>query len=122
MSAMFLLKERTITAQYLRKALPALVYSASPQNDGILLRTTPAKLRALMYYLSRCPALQLKTLADIAAVDRLRSNARFSINYLLFSAIMNQRLVVQVYGNETATIPSLAVPFANGQRLFASAG
>ena len=122
MSALFLLRERTVTAQKLRKALPALVYSATPGSDGLLLRTTPAALRALAYYLSRCPTLQLKTLVDIAVVDRLRSNARFSVNYLLFSATMNQRLVVQVYADETATIPSLAVPFANGQRIFAAGG
>lgn len=122
MSALFLLRERTATAQQLRKALPALVYSATPGSDGLLLRTTPAALRALAYYLSRCPTLQLKTLVDIAVVDRLRSNARFSVNYLLFSATMNQRLVVQVYADETATIPSLAVPFANGQRIFAAGG
>jgi len=120
MSTLFLLKERTVVANQLRKMLPALVYSATPGTDGLLLRTTPAALRALAYYLSRCPHLQLKTLVDIAIVDRLRSNARFSVNYLLFSAAMNQRLVIQVFADETATIPSLAVPFANGQRILAA--
>jgi NADH:ubiquinone oxidoreductase subunit C len=121
-SLLFLVKDRIFVAQQLRKMLPALIYSATPRNDGLLLRTTPTALRALAYYLCRCPAFQLKSLVDIAVVDRLRSSARFSVNYLFFSAATNQRLVVQVFADETTTIPSLSVPFANGQRLFAASG
>lgn len=122
MSLLFVIKDRIAVAQQLRKTLPALVFSATPRNDGLLVRTTPGALRALAYYLCRCPAFQLKSLVDIAVVDRLRSSARFSINYLFFSANTNQRLLVQIFADETTTIPSLSVPFANGQRLFAAGG
>lgn len=122
MSLLFLVKDRISAAQQLHKMLPALIYSATPRNDGLLLRTTPTALRSLAYYLCRCPTFQLKSLVDIAVVDRLRSSARFSVNYLFFSAATNQRLLVQVFADETTTIPSLAVPFANGQRLFAASG
>jgi NADH:ubiquinone oxidoreductase subunit C len=65
--------------------------------------------------------LQFRSLVDIAVVDKLRSNGRFVVNYLFLSMPTNQRLVVQLFANETSTMPSLAVPFANGQRLFAAA-
>lgn len=122
MSLLFLIKDRVSMSQQLCKTLPALVFSATPKNDGLLLRTTPSALRALAYYLCKHPLFQLKSIVDIAVVDRLRSSARFSINYLFFSAATNQRLLVQVFADETTTIPSLSVPFSNGQRLFAAAG
>ncbi len=34
----------------------------------------------------------------------------------------NQRTTVQLFVDETSAVPSLAVPFANGQRVFAGAG
>jgi len=108
-------------AQELRNALPALVYSATPRNDGLLIRTSPNALRALALFLRNSTLLQFKSLIDIAVVDRLRRNGRFSINYLFLSVITNQRCIVQTFANETSTLLSLAVPFANGQRLFASA-
>jgi hypothetical protein len=59
---------------------------------------------------------------DIAVVDKLRPIGRFAVNYLFLSMATNQRTVVQLFVDETSTIPSLAVPFANGQRVFAGAG
>lgn len=114
------IKTNTLIAQQLRNALPAIVYSATPRNDGVLLRTTASALRALSFFLRQSSPLQLRSLIDIAVVDRLRQSARFSVNYLFFSAATNQRFLIQVFADETSTIPSLSVPFANGQRLFAS--
>lgn len=112
----------TRVAQQLRDSLPALVYSATPTSDGLLLRTTPSKLRALSMFLRNSTYRQLRSLVDIAVVDKLRPNGRFAVNYLFLSMTTNQRMIVQLFANETSTVPSLAVPFANGQRLFAAAG
>lgn len=106
----------------LRKMLPALVYSATPRNDGLLIRTSAKSLRSLSLFFRHSTHFQARSLIDIAVVDRLRPAARFSINYLFFSATTNQRLLVQLFAQETSTIPSLSVPYANGQRYFASAG
>jgi len=109
-------------ATNLRKTLPALVYSATPRNDGLLIRTSAKSLRSLALFIRHNTHFQARTLVDIAVVDRLRPAARFSINYLFFSAVTNQRLLVQIFAQETSTIPSLSVPYANGQRYFAAAG
>ena len=112
----------TDAATHLVCALPGLFHSATPTNDGLLLRTTACKLRAAVLFLRSTSYLQFRTLVDIAVVDKLRTQGRFTVNYLFLSMITNQRLVVQLFANETSVIPSLAVPFANGQRLFAAAG
>jgi NADH:ubiquinone oxidoreductase subunit C len=109
-------------SQQLRASLPALIYSATPRNDGVLIRTQLRQFRKLSNFLWQYSTLQFRSLVDIAVVDRLRVNARFSVNYLFFSVSTNQRLLIQLSADETTTIPSLSVPFANGQRLFASAG
>jgi len=106
----------------LPKVLPALVYSATPRNDGLFVRTSPTALRSLTLYLRHSTHLQFRSLVDIAVVDRLRASARFSVNYLFLSVPTNQRLLIQLFANETSTIPSLSIPYANGQRYFASAG
>jgi NADH:ubiquinone oxidoreductase subunit C len=109
-------------APALTKSLPALVYSVTPRNDGFMARTNGASLRSLALYLRNNTHLQFRSLIDIAVVDRVRSPARFSVNYLFLSVPTNQRCVVQLFATETSTIPSLAVPYANGQRIFASGG
>lgn len=106
----------------LSNCLPALVYSATPRNDGFLVRTSPQALRPLALYLRQATHFQLRSLVDIAVVDRLRASARFSVNYLFLSAPTNQRLLIQLFANETSTVPSLSIPYANGQRYFASSG
>jgi NADH:ubiquinone oxidoreductase subunit C len=115
------LKKATLTAHWLRTTLPALVYSATPTNDGLLIRTSPGSLRALALFLRSSTYFQFRTLVDIAVIDKLRPVGRFAVNYLFLSMHTNQRIVLQLFANETTTIPSLAVPFANGQRLFAGA-
>jgi len=106
----------------LRNNLSSLVYSATSTNDGLLLRTAPGKLRALSLFFRNSTYLQTRTLVDIAVVDKLRATGRFAVNYLFLSMTTNQRIVVQLFVDETSTVPSLAVPFANGQRVFAGAG
>jgi len=88
---------------------------------GMTIRTSASKLRALVLYIRNNSRLQFRTLVDIAVVDKLLAPGRFSVNYLFLSMVTNQRLTVQLYANETSTIPSLVSQFANGQRLFASA-
>jgi len=112
----------TCVAHQLRNHLPSLIYSASPTSDGLLLRTAPSKLRALSFFLRNNTYLQARSLIDIAVVDKLRPAGRFAVNYLFLSMITNQRVTVQLFVDETSTVPSLAVPFANGQRIFAGAG
>jgi NADH:ubiquinone oxidoreductase subunit C len=104
-----------------QKNLPGIIYSTTFRNDGYLFRTSLSSVRALSFFLRGSTHLQFRSLIDIAVVDRLRARARFSVNYLFFSVATNQRAVMQVFANETSTIPSLCVPFANGQRVFASA-
>jgi len=112
----------TYAAAQLVRAVPGLSYSATPTSDSLLVRTAPSKLRALVLFLRSSSHLQFRTLVDIAVVDKLRVRGRFAVNYLFLSMTTNQRLVVQLFADETTVVPSLAVPFANGQRLFAAAG
>ena len=109
-------------AQKFRKTLAALVYNAAPISDGLLLRTTPGKLRAISLVLRNSTYLQARTLVDIAVVDKLGVTGRFAVSYLFLSMGTNQRVNLQLFVDETSTVPSLAVPFANGQRVFAGAG
>src|SRR5690349_3318096 len=111
-----------LASNLVRHTLPALIYSATPRNDGLVLRTSAGNIRSLSLFLRNSSTLQFRSIIDIAVVDRLRPRARFSLSYLFFSATTNQRAVVQLFASETSTIPSLSVPFANGQRVFASAG
>lgn len=106
----------------LQQNLSGLIYSTAATPDGMLIRTSASKVRALALFLRNSTYLQFRSLVDIAVVDKLLPRGRFSVNYLFLSMPTNQRLVVQLYADETTTIPSLAVPFANGQRLFAGAG
>jgi len=103
-------------------AVPAIVYAAVVSADGILVRTSPTNIRAVALFIRNSTYLQFRSLVDIAVVDRLLPTGRFIVNYLFLSAAVNQRLTVQLFANETSTISSLVVSFANGQRLFAAAG
>jgi NADH:ubiquinone oxidoreductase subunit C len=47
------------------------------------------------------------TLVDIAAVDRLAARGRFAVKYLLVSHHYNVRLTVELFANETLTVPSV---------------
>jgi NADH:ubiquinone oxidoreductase subunit C len=105
----------------LKHEMPALMAHTSVTPEGVTLRTTASKLRPLAFFIRNSSHLQFRTLVDIAVIDKLLPAGRFVVNYLFFSMITNQRIAIQLFASETTTIPSLAAPFANGQRLFASA-
>ena len=117
----FFLKSTTTLLQNCQQEIPALVSSVRVTPEGILLRTSPAKVRPLALYIRNNSLLQFRTLVDIAVVDRLLPVGRFAVNYSFLSMITNQRITLQLFATETTTIPSLASPFVNAQRLFASA-
>jgi NADH:ubiquinone oxidoreductase subunit C len=109
-------------AKQITKTLPAFVYTTVATVDGLFIRTSIDNLRSLSTFLRNNTYFQCRSLVDIAVTDKLLPTGRFVVNYLFLSVALNQRLCVQLFTNETSTIPSLAVPFANGQRLFAAAG
>jgi len=115
------LKNTTELLQNCQQEIPALISLTSVTPEGILLRTTPSKIRPLALYIRNNSLLQFRTLVDIAVVDKLLPAGRFAVNYSFLSMVTNQRITLQLYAAETTTVPSLAAPFANTQRLFASA-
>jgi NADH:ubiquinone oxidoreductase subunit C len=115
------LKTTDTLLQNCQQDLPALVSSTRTTPEGIILRTSPTKVRPLALYLRNNSLLQFRTLVDIAVVDKLLPSGRFTVNYSFLSMVTNQRITLQLYATETTTIPSLASPFVNAQRLFASA-
>ncbi len=115
------LKTTDTLLQNCQQDLPALVSSTRTTPEGIILRTSPTKVRPLALYLHNSSLLQFRTLVDIAVVDKLLPSGRFTVNYSFLSMITNQRITLQLHATETATIPSLASPFVNAQRLFVSA-
>lgn len=115
------LTSANLTLQTCQQEIPALVSSVRVTPEGLTLRTSPNKIRPLALYIRNSSLLQFRTLVDIAVVDKLLPAGRFVVNYSFLSMITNQRLTVQLYATETTTIPSLASPFVNNQRLFASA-
>lgn len=115
------LKTATSALQNCQQEIPALVSSVRVTPESIILRTSSSKLRALALYVRNNSLLQFRTLVDIAVVDKLLPASRFAVNYSFLSMVTNQRLTIQLYAAETTTVPSLASPFVNAQRLFASA-
>jgi NADH:ubiquinone oxidoreductase subunit C len=113
------LKARTL--QQLEAKLPGLIHSTAPRIDGLIIRTAPSKLRPLALYLRNSSCAQFRTLVDIAVLDKLLPKGRFVLNYLFLSMVTNQRLVVQVYANETTPLPSLSSPLFGDQRFFPGA-
>lgn len=109
------------TLRQCQREVPALIHSTRATPEGLILRTSPSKLRALAMYVRNNTLLQFRTLVDIAVVDKLLPKGRFSVNYHFLSMKTNQRLTIQLFASETTTIPSLASPLVNNQRVFASA-
>jgi NADH:ubiquinone oxidoreductase subunit C len=107
--------------QQMQEDFSSLIYSTRNTSHGLIVRTSADKLRALSLAVRNSSYLQFKTLVDIAVVDKVLGAGRFAVNYLFLSIFMNQRISVQLFCSEVTTLPSLATPFANGQRLFACA-
>ena len=116
---------RSITfssANLFAEMVPALVFNTSTTHNELILRTTPTELRELCVFARNSELLQMTSLVDIQGVDRLKSTGRFVVKYSLLSTKLNQRCTIEVTVDETTPIPSLAAPFFNNQRIFASAG
>ena len=107
----------------LATALPKLVFgTSSTPFIPLQLQTTPENLRALALIIKASALTQATLLTDIVVTDRLEQAGRFSVKYLFLSLRYNQRMVVELFARETTIIPSLAAPFAMGQRIFSGAG
>jgi NADH:ubiquinone oxidoreductase subunit C len=111
-----------LQAKQIKLLTPALVFQAAYSPNGLILRTSRNQIRALSAFLRNSTALQTTILADIAATDKLEQSGRFSIKYSFLSVTYSRRLTVEVYCEETLSVPSLAAPFLNNQKVFAAAG
>lgn len=109
-------------AKQLKHTVPGLILSSTHSQTGTILRTTRKLLRPLAVFLRNNSAVQATILVDIATTDKLDKTGRFSIKYSFLSVAFNRRLTVEIFTDETLTIPSLAAPFFNNQKIFASAG
>jgi NADH:ubiquinone oxidoreductase subunit C len=106
----------------LKHTVPSLVLATTAHQTGMILKTTRKLVRPLASFLRNSSAVQATILVDIAATDKLDKSGRFSIKYSFLSVVFNRRLTVEVFSDETLSIPSLAAPFFNNQKIFASAG
>lgn len=101
---------------------PALIFNVTVKHNEVVFRTTPAELRELVLFLRNSESYQMSTLVDIQATDRLKTAGRFVVKYAFLSTKLNHRCTVEFAVNEVTSIPSIAGPFFNDQRIFASAG
>ena len=106
----------------IKDILPSLVLQANYTPNGIILKTTRNNIRALASVLRYSGVTQATILSDIAATDKLDKVGRFAVKYNFLSVKYNRRVIVEVFSDETLSIPSLAAPFLNEKKLFASAG
>jgi NADH:ubiquinone oxidoreductase subunit C len=111
-----------LQTKQIKTLAPALVFQTTYSPNGVILRTTRNKIRAVAALLRNSTALQATILVDIAATDKLEQQGRFSIKYNFLSVTYNKRITVEVFCEETLSIPSLAAPFLNNQKVFAAAG
>jgi NADH:ubiquinone oxidoreductase subunit C len=106
----------------IRSQMPALIAGTAVTPLATTLRTSPRNLRPLTIFLKNSTQIQAASLTDICVTDRLKVKGRFVVKYFFISLKLNTRLSLTFCVNETSTIPSLAAPFFNNQRIFASAG
>lgn len=112
----------TAQVKQLTQTMPKLLLATTAHQTGTVLKTTRQFLRPLAAFLRNSSAVQASILVDIAATDKLDKVGRFSIKYSFLSVTFNSRLTVEVFSDEMLSIPSLAAPFLNNQKVFASAG
>lgn len=94
----------------IRKMLPRLVYTTRSVALATVIRVRPKTLRHVAVFLKNSTLYQFKTLTEIAVVDRPSEVNRFSVRYCFLSYRYNQRVIVELYTNETRSIPSLTLP------------
>jgi NADH:ubiquinone oxidoreductase subunit C len=104
------------------RSAPALVFNTTIKQNEITIRTTPKTVRSLLTFLRNSELFQMTSLVDIQTTDRLETTGRFVVKYALLSTKLNQRCTVELCVDELTPIPSVACPFFNNQRIFASAG
>lgn len=109
-------------AVQIKNILPSLVFQATYTPNGLVYRTTRNNIRPLAGFLRNSSAMQATILVDIAATDKLDRAGRFSVKYNFLSVTYNRRFTVELFTDETLSIPSLTAPFINQQKVFASAG
>lgn len=112
----------SIQLKQIKNIAPALVLQTTYSPNGAVLRTTRNKIRAVASLLRNSTTLQAATLVDIAGTDKLDQQGRFAIKYSFLSVTYNKRITVELFCEETLSIPSLAAPFLNNQKVFAAAG
>lgn len=109
-------------AQHTANGVPTLVYGTFIKHKEITFRVAPTSIRSVIVFLRNSDLLQMGTLVDIQATDRLGTAGRFTVKYSLLSTGLNQRCVVELCVDEITVIPSVACPLFNNQRVFAGAG
>lgn len=109
-------------AKQIKLIAPTLVFQTAYNPNGLILRTSRNQIRALAALLRNSTVLQATILVDIATTDKLEQGGRFSIKYNFLSVTYNRRLTVELFCEETLSVPSLAAPFLNNQKVFAAAG
>ncbi len=82
----------------------------------------PAQLKHVALFFRNYTYSRAATLSEIVGFDRIAERGRFSIQYFFLSDTFKRRLSFEVFAHETSVVPSLAAPFFQGRRIFASAG
>jgi len=95
----------------LAKMFPKQIFQTSCSIDGLSVRTTREGLRAIAIFFRNSSVFQANSLVDIAVTDRIDQKGRFSVKYNLLSTRYQLRVSVEVFTNETLSIPSLAAAF-----------
>lgn len=112
----------TTQALQTKNILPSLVFQATYTPNGLIYRTTRDGIRPLASFLRNSSSMQATILVDIIATDKLDKAGRFSVKYSFLSVLYNRRFIVELFTDETLSVPSLTSPFINQQKIFASAG
>lgn len=107
-----------IQEQFLSK----VVYATRSIATTTCIRVDASALRTVAIFLRNSTIYQFTALMDIVVVDRPSEVNRFSVRYCFLSHRYNQRLIVEVFTNETGTLPSLSMGLLTYNKLFASAG
>lgn len=90
---------------------------ALPQMD-LVISVDPAQILPIMRFLHSHAQLQFKSLVEMTAVDYPeRTNARFEVTYVLWSPVLNARLIVKAMVSELTPLESVTPVFNNADWL-----
>jgi NADH:ubiquinone oxidoreductase subunit C len=96
--------------------------AASSSPADLCFVTVPSRLRALAVLLRNLSTYSASTLIDIVVLDKIDARGRFAVKYLFLSTHNSQRFSILFHVDEVTAVPSLAAPFFNNLKIFASAG